>query len=106
MVETYSEWLQLWPYAILMIVTVSWGLYHFLAPASWRDWAGAGLVQAFIIALYAEMYGFPLTIYFLTRFLPIEIPLVHESGHLRAALLGYGRLGAGIEMAIGYAFVI
>ena len=106
MTETYSDWLQLWPYAILMIVIVSWVLYHFLAPASWRDWAGAGLVQAFIIALYAEMYGFPLTIYVLTSFLPIEIPLVHESGHLWATLLGYGRVGAGVEMAIGYAFVI
>ena len=106
MIETYSAWLQLWPYAILMVVIASWVLYHFLAPASWRDWAGAGLVQAFIIALYAEMYGFPLTIYVLTSFLPIEIPLVHESGHLWATLLGYGRVGAGIEMAIGSAFVI
>ncbi len=51
MIETYSDWLQLWPYAILTIVIASWALYHFLAPASWRDWAGAGLVQAFIIAL-------------------------------------------------------
>jgi protein-S-isoprenylcysteine O-methyltransferase Ste14 len=106
MIETYSDWLQLWPYAVLMIVIASWVLYHFLAPASWRDWAGAGLMQAFIIALYAEMYGFPLTIYVLTSFLPIEIPLVHESGHLWAMLLGYGRAGAAIEMAIGYAFVI
>jgi protein-S-isoprenylcysteine O-methyltransferase Ste14 len=106
MTETYSDWLQLWPYAILMTVIASWVLYHFLAPASWRDWASAGLVQAFIIALYAEMYGFPLTIYVLTSFLPIEIPLVHESGHLWATLLGYGRVGAGIEMAIGYALVI
>ena len=78
-------------------------IYHFLAPASWRDWAGAGLVQAFIIALYAEMYGFPLTIYFLTSLLQIEIPLVHYSGHLWVTLLGYGQIGAGIEMAIGYA---
>lgn len=47
MAENDSEWLQLWPYAILMIVIASWVLYHFLAPESWRDWAGAGLVQAF-----------------------------------------------------------
>lgn len=100
-----QESLKLWPYAILMTVIASWVLYHFLAPASWRDWAGAGLVQAFIIALYAEMYGFPLTIYFLTSVLPIEIPLLHSSGHLWATLLGYGLLGQRIEMMIGYAFV-
>lgn len=102
MANSYSEWLQLWPYAILMIVIASWVLYHFLAPASWREWAGAGLVQAFIIALYAEMYGFPLTIYVLTSVLPLDIPLVHFSGHLWAALLGYGPVGAAIEMVIGY----
>lgn len=102
----FQEWQNLWPSAILMIALGSWALYHFLAPASWRDWTGAGLVQAFIIALYAEMYGFPLTIYFLMSVLPIEIPAAHSSGHLWATLLGYGRMGAAIEMAIGYAFVI
>jgi protein-S-isoprenylcysteine O-methyltransferase Ste14 len=105
MASSYAEWIKLWPYAILMIVIGTWALYHFLAPANWRDWTGAGLVQAFIIALYAEMYGFPLTIYFLTSVLQIDIPLVHYSGHLWATLLGYGKLGAGLEMAIGYAFV-
>lgn len=100
------EWVDLWPYTLLMIVVASWVLYHFLAPGSWREWTGAGLVQAFIIALYAEMYGFPLTIYVLTSLLQIKIPLVHSSGHLWAALLGYGGAGDAIEMAIGYAFVI
>lgn len=100
------QWVDLWPYAILMIVGGSWILYLFLAPKSWRDWAGAGLVQAFIIALYSEMYGFPLTIYVLTGFLRIKIPMVHNSGHLWAALLGYGETGDAIEMAIGSVFVV
>lgn len=106
MMENYADWLQFWPFAIFTIVIASWVLYHFLAPASWHEWAGAGLVQAFIIALYAEMYGFPLTIYFLASVLPFEIPLVHYSGHLWATVLGYGLIGAGIEMAIGYTFVL
>lgn len=101
-----QESLKLWPYAILMIVIASWVLYHFLAPASWRDWTGAGLVQAFIIALYAEMYGFPLTLYFLVSVLPVEIPLVHNSGNLWATLLAYGLLGQRIEMVIGFAFIV
>src|SRR3546814_16868965 len=51
------------------------------------------------------MYGFPLTIYFLTSVLPVEIPLVPYNGHLWATLLGYGPVGAAVEMAIGYTFV-
>src|SRR6266404_188098 len=98
-------WTQLWPYAVLTIVIASWALYYFVAPVGWREWTGAGLIQAFIIALYAEMYGFPLTIYVLTTFLPIKIPLVHSSGHLWATLLGYGQNGAEVEMLFGYVFV-
>lgn len=100
------QWVELWPYAVLMIVFVSWPLYFFLAPRNWREWAGAGVVQAFIIALYGEMYGFPLTIYVLTGFLHVNIPMVHSSGHLWATLLGYGEDGDAVEMAIASVFII
>jgi protein-S-isoprenylcysteine O-methyltransferase Ste14 len=95
-----------WPYAVLMILLASWMLYQFVAPKSWREWSRAGLLQAFIIALYAEMYGFPLTIYMLTGFLGIDIPLAHDSGHLWATLLGYGRTGSQVEMLLGSAFIL
>lgn len=94
-----------WALVIIVITLASWILYRFAAPRGWREWAGAGLVQAFIIALYAEMYGFPLTIYLLTGFLGVDIPLAFYSGHLWATLLGYGRFGAVVEMLLGYAFV-
>ena len=57
------------------------------------------------IALCTEMYGFPLTIYLLTGWLEIEIPWPHQSGHLWAALFGWGDLGAMIEMLVGYTVV-
>ena len=89
----------------IMVVIAFWLLYRYVAPKGWREWSRAGLVQAFIIALYAEMYGFPLTIYVLTTFLGIDIPWLHVSGHLWATLLGLGEVGALIEMMLGLAFV-
>lgn len=95
-----------WGLAALMIVLASWIFYRYVAPKGWREWSRAGLVQAFIIALYAEMYGFPLTIYVLTSFLGVEIPWLHVSGHLWATLLGFGQVGAMVEMLLGGLFVL
>ncbi len=94
-----------WGLTAVMVVIVSWVLYRYLAPTSWKEWSRAGLIQAFIIALYAEMYGFPLTIYLLTGWLGIEVPWLHQSGHLWATLFGWGGAGAMIEMLIGYTVV-
>ncbi len=91
--------------ALTMIVIASWVLYRYLAPEGLKEWRNAGLIQAFIIALYAEMYGFPLTIYFLTSFLGLNIPWLHMRGHLWATLLGYGDFGALIEMIIGFLII-
>ena len=95
-----------WGVAILMIIVAAWIIFRTLVPRSFKEWRNAGLVQAFIIALYAEMYGFPLTIYLLTSFLGLDIPWLHMKGHLWATLLGLGNTGAIIEIIIGLAFVI
>ncbi|WP_076591349.1 methyltransferase family protein [Herminiimonas arsenitoxidans] len=95
-----------WGWVAIIVVIVSWILYRYAAPKGWREWSGAGLIQAFIIALYAEMYGFPLTIYLLTGFLSIDLPIYTETGHLWASLLGYGQGGAMTEMLIGGTFVM
>lgn len=36
----------LWGIALIVIALVSWMFYRYFAPKSWREWAGAGLVQA------------------------------------------------------------
>jgi len=93
-----------WGLALIAIVAVSWALYRWLAPKSWREWASAGIVQAFVIPLYAEMYGFPLTIYLLTRFFGLDRPDV--SANLWSTLFGLGPGAMLIAMLLGYALVV
>ena len=89
-----------WVMALIMIVVASWFLYKYLAPRSWREWAGAGVIQAFIIALYAEMYGFPLTIYLLARFGGLD--RTDLNANLWSSLMGMGETGMMISMILGY----
>ena len=92
-----------WGFSAIMIVIASWIFYRYFAPTSWREWTGAGLVQAFIIALYAEMFGFPLTVYLLVRSFGIDREYV--SANLWSTLLGLGETGMVVSMILGYALV-
>lgn len=93
----------MWGIAIVMIAVASWLFYRYLAPASWKEWSRAGVVQAFIIAFYAEMYGFPLTIYFLARYLGLDVSWT-EGGNLWAQLFGT-EVAHLVAMALGYLIV-
>lgn len=82
----------LWGTVIFNILL--FGIFTFTAfkPTTKRDWRTLGAFAAFMVALFSEMFGFPLTIYFLTSILgskyPVLDPFTHLNGHLWVALAG------------------
>lgn len=83
----------LWSLAFLNSAIFIMFAFSFFKPTTERDWRSFGAFSAFLVALFAEMYGFPLTIYFLSGWLQSQYPGVdwfaHDSGHLLEMLFGW-----------------
>lgn len=84
----------LWPLVIINSLIFIIFAFSFTKPKTSRDWRSLGAFSAFIVALFAEMYGFPLTIYLLSGWFSSYYPsidfLSHDSGHLWETLFGWG----------------
>lgn len=87
--SSYGMWFLVFFNSAIFIIFA----FSFFKPKTKRDWRSFSAFSAFLVALFTEMYGFPLTIYFLAGWLQTNYPnidwLAHDSGHLLEMMFGW-----------------
>lgn len=85
-------------YGLWLLVVVNSAIFilfafSFFKPRTKRDWRSFTAFSAFLVALFTEMYGFPLTLYLLSGWLSSRFPgidfLSHDAGHLLEVMFGW-----------------
>jgi protein-S-isoprenylcysteine O-methyltransferase Ste14 len=83
----------LWSLVFINSAVFIFFAFSFFKPQTKRDWRSFSAFSAFLVALFTEMYGFPLTIYLLSGWLQSKYPDVdwfsHDAGHLLEMMFGW-----------------
>ncbi len=92
----------MWPMVVFNILLFLFFTVSFIRPRKRFEWQSMGVFTGFLVALFVEMYGFPLTIYVLTTWLgksyPALNPFYHSHGNLWLVL--FGLADGGLAMTI------
>lgn len=99
--KSYDQWYGNWTYVLVAILIFGVFTLALVRPRKKRDCRGSGILQAFFISLFAEMFGFPLTIFLFSSFFGTSYKSfgLFES-HLWAYLLSRDGL-MDLEAAVG-----
>jgi len=95
----------MWPVVAIHVAIFIFFALSFLKPKKRWEWRSMGAFSAFVVALFTEMYGVPLTIYILISILgdkyPVIDPFTHTQGNLWAVFSGGSIFVSGLLMLLG-----
>jgi len=98
-----------WLIVILSVLLFSLFIIAFLRPFKRQNWASMSITEAFFVSLFTEMFGIPLTIYFLSSFLGAPLTPDPLHGHLLAAtlaILGFWTIDVGVSVVMVVSIVM